>query len=285
MLRRSLLGVSLLLLATVTAFRVVPQEGSVQKTGIYRILVTNDDGIEAPGLKALVAELAKVGEVEVSAPDVNYSGASHSTSIMRKPLEVIEHQIPGAKRAVGVSATPGDSAAFGILELGRAKPFDVVVSGINAGANIGLVSHYSGTIGAAMEAARNGRLAVAVSADGDYAVAARFTARFVSKLLDEKVKPGIVYSINVPAMAADAKPRVVCARMGEGNFLISGFQKKSEEGGKAIWAPVAGKPAPAEDGTDTKAFLEGAITVTPLRFDWSDEDAVAELNHWELVAD
>jgi 5'-nucleotidase len=284
MLRRSFL-VSLIVLATATALPSFPQETAVKHTGIYRILVTNDDGVEAPGLKALVVELAKIGEVVVSAPDTDRSGASHSTTIMRKPLEVTDHQIPGATRAVGVSATPADSAAFGIIELGRDKPFDVVVSGVNAGANIGLVSHYSGTIGAAMEGARNGIVSVAVSADGGYALAARFAARFVGKLLDEKVKPGLVYSINVPALPPDAKPKVVCARMGGGNFLISSFQKKSEEQGKAIYAPVAGKPKPAEDGTDTKAFMNGAITVTPLRFDWSDEDAVAELNQWELVAD
>src|SRR5262245_17061334 len=224
MLRGSIICVVFLVLAATLPVRSFPQDAA-RPAAKHRILVTNDDGVEAPGLKALVAELARVGEVWVSAPDANRSGASHSTAMMAKPLEVTEHKIEGAVRAVGVSATPADSAAFGIIELGRERSFDIVVSGVNAGANVGLVSHYSGTIGAAMEGARNGLVAVAVSADGSPALAARFTARFVQKLLDEKVKPGLVYSINVPVLPADARPKVVSARMGPGNFLISGFQK------------------------------------------------------------
>jgi 5'-nucleotidase len=284
MLRGSIVSVCFTVLAATLAVRSFPQDAA-KPAATHRILVTNDDGVEAPGLKALVRELARVGEVWVSAPDTDRSGTSHSTTMMRRPLEVTDHKIEGATRAVGVTGSPSDSATFGILELGKDKTFDIVVSGINAGANIGLVSHYSGTIGAAMEGARNGLVSVAVSADGGYDIAARFTARFVQKLFDEKVKPGLVYSINVPALPADAKPKVVCGRMGPGNFAFSGFQKKSDEQGKAIYAPVPVKPGPAEDGTDTKAFLGGAITVTPLRFDWSDEEAVAELNQWELKAD
>lgn len=162
------------------------------------------------------------------------------------------------------------------------------MSGINEGANIGIVSHYSGTIGAAMEGARNGLVAVAVSADargGESPIAARFTARFVRKLQDEKVTPGIVYSINVPALPADTIPKVVCAHMGGSNFSVTGFKKQGEAAGKVTYVPTAARPANAAADNDTTAFLAGAITVTPLKFDWTDEDAITELKQWQLVAD
>lgn len=260
---------------------VAGQEGG----GSYRILVTNDDGVEAPGLKALVLELAKEGEVSVAAPEVNCSGASQSTRIFQGPMVVTTHQIAGAVIAHGVSGSPADAAMFGIVELGKERPFDVVVSGINEGANVGIASHYSGTVGAAMEAAARGLPAVAVSADNrvhDYALAARFAQRFVHKLRETKPQVGIVFNINVPAEKATDIKGVLVTRMGGSHFSIGGFRKQTGADGKTTYGAV---PRPAnglEDGTDTKAYLEGFITIAPLRFDWTDEDSIAPLKEWRL---
>ncbi len=116
-----------------------------------RILVTNDDGYESPGLRSLVAELATFADVVVSAPAGNRSGSSQSMGSLGGALEVERVEIPGAAVAYAINGTPAMAATFGLLELGREKPFDLLVSGINQGANVGKVSHLSGTVGAAMQ--------------------------------------------------------------------------------------------------------------------------------------
>ena len=130
---------------------------------IFRVLVTNDDGIESPLLISLAQALNKLTgiEVVVSAPHKNQSGSSHSS--IGGPLTVKQTNIPGIKEAYSVTGRPADAVRFGLNELGKIQNFDLVVSGINRGANVGDVSHLSGTVGAAMEAVFHGVPAIAVS--------------------------------------------------------------------------------------------------------------------------
>jgi len=247
-----------------------------------RILVANDDGIDSPGLHALVEALAPLGEVVVCAPDGNRSGASHSSQALGGPMEVRERSIPGAVQALAVDGSPADAVLFGLLQLGGERGFDVVVSGINHGANVGDVAHYSGTVGAAMEAGYRGIPAVAVSQSGrrrDHELAARFTAAFVARLLAEEDAPrGVVWSINVPAVEVQG---VVAVPMGGSFVHVDGFAREAPgEGLAGRWRARVSFPREAPPGSDTAAWLAGQVTVTPLRCDWTDAEALADLREW-----
>lgn len=245
-----------------------------------RILVTNDDGIDSPGLAALVVELAKVGEVVVAAPRQNCSGSSHSVRI-RGPLRVVSHKVAGAKEAWAVDGTPADAVRFGILGIGKDSRFDMVVSGINRGANVGLVAHYSGTVGAAMEGVYQGVPGIAVSeasSQRDHGIAARFVARFVKELWSRGSPPGIGYNINVPGGSEAELRGVVVARMGGSFIHVRDYSKTGDETHEARVDVLRDGPR----GSDTKAFFAGMITVVPIRLDWTDDRAVDRLREWKL---
>ena len=248
-----------------------------------RILVTNDDGFDSPGLVALVAALSEVGDVVVSAPDGNRSGASLSTVALRGEHGVRRAPIEGASEAWAVDATPADAAAFGILHLAGDRGFDLVVSGINAGPNVGSISHYSGTVGAAMDAAGRGYTAIAIS-QADYrnpARAADFAATFARRLLDEGGAPGVVYNVNVPMYAEDEPQPVVVAPMGGQMIELVGVDVELGEGDVGTFSMNIKYPGKELEGCDLEAFNAGAITIAPLRYDWTAETEVERLGSWK----
>ncbi len=263
-----------LLLASPNQDRVAPER--------LRILVTNDDGIAAPGLLALCKELASIAEVTVCAPDSNRSGSSQSIT-MGQRMQVSERDIEGAVRAVAVSGTPADAASFGILELSGEKPFDLLVSGINRGANVGDISHYSGTVGAAMEAVYRGIPAIAVSQAprADEELSAAITRRFILEMRRQAAIPGVVWSINVPRKV-EGDPLV--ARMGGSYTHVAKFQKISGEGEgePEVWRSRMAPRSKGPEGCDTAEYLAGRVTVTPLGFDWTDERALNAARGWKL---
>jgi len=257
----------------------------------YRVLITNDDGIESPGVSALVTEFAAFAEVWVSAPAENCSGSSASSDGFGRALTLVEHEIEGAQRACAVGGKPVDAAQFGIHALGREGPdggaarFDLVVSGINHGANVGELAHYSGTVGAAVAAAHCGIPAIAVSQERsleDFGFTARFTARFARELLAREPRPGVIYSINVPAGSADEIRGVVPAYMGGAVFGVDGYAEGEDEDGKAVCRARLRRYTQGPAGSDTAQFLARNITITPLRFDWTDREVLAELGDWDL---
>jgi 5'-nucleotidase len=254
-----------------------------------RFLVTNDDGWEAPGLAALVQELQRHGEVVVSAPAANQSGSSQSWGALGQPMRVRRVALAGAAEAWAVEGTPAVATAFGLLQLRGDRPFDLVVSGINRGANVGDVAHVSGTVGAAMQAASLGVPAIASSQDSlssDYAVAALYTAQVALAALAQQLPAGLVLSINVPARATTggSERRAVALPMGRGYLEIPSFAELQREadGESALWRPNLRllDPSPELAGSDTGAYLDGAITVTPLLFDWTAHDRLEWLRGW-----
>jgi 5'-nucleotidase len=273
---------SMLVASLLVASMLVPGHLLAQEAKL-RILVTNDDGWDAQGLAALVGALAPLGEVVVAAPAANASGSSQAVTSLGEPIVVRRVTIAGASEAYAVAGEPAVAALFGILELGGERPFDAVVSGINRGANVGAVSHLSGTVGAAMQAAEVGIPAFAVSQDhlaGDYTVAATFTARLLRQALDQGFPAGLVLSINVPAKAttgeSPAAARAVVRPMGGSYYLVESFNEtgRDDASGTTTWRAqrrLVTSPAGFE-GTDTGAYLEGTITVTPLEFDWTARD-------------
>ena len=251
--------------------------------GPYHILVTNDDGIGSPGIRELADALRGVGEVTVVAPCGQRSGSSMSVQLGR------EHRLT----AVGeednpwghcIEATPADAVLLAIQALAPEDGFDLVVSGINAGANTGDLGHMSGTVGAAMMGAYYGVPAVAVSLGGramEFGYAAAFTARFVEQLRQRPPLPGVVLSINFPAATEDAITGVSVARAG-GSYLGFGYDEVDPVDGVRVFRPRFESVDTHPPGSDSEAFAAGMITIAPLRFDWTDEDVLREMGTWGL---
>lgn len=290
MKRRSLVALALVaglaLLALATRHFALPTleapPASQDPAGL-RILVTNDDGIDARGLATLVRELARHAEVVVCAPDRDRSGSSHSMTPLGDEMNVRNADVAGAARAVAISGTPADAAAYGILALGGERGFDFVVSGINRGPNVGELAHRSGTVGAAMEGALRGIPSVAVSQDLlslEYEDAARFAARFVLAWRERGPTTDVVWSINVPRGAPD---EALATSMGGAFVRAGGVELVSEDGGQRRVRTTREFERAAPAGSDTAAFLAGSITLTPLCVDRTDHAALADVGSWGLA--
>ena len=246
-----------------------------------RILVTNDDGVRSEGIAALVEALRPLGEVVVSAPAENYSGGSQSVTLFSKPLEVETLDPAGATARYAVRGTPADSAIFGLLGPGSEKPFDLVISGINKGENVGDAVPVSGTVGAARQAAMLGTRAIAVSqqftTDGkyDFALAARYAAEIARKIHALGDKAPRLVSINVPTNPKGVR----FVEAGGTAFGMRGFNKLPAGANPAVatyrvdFAPSA---KPAGDG-DAAALAAGWVTVTALSLDPNDRAATKRL--------
>ncbi len=230
-----------------------------------RVLITNDDGIDADGLKALVEAFKPIATVVVSAPAQNRSGAGQSISFMAGKLRVDERESSDGVKRYAVHGTPADAAIFGVLGAGADKPFDLVVSGINKGENVGEAVFLSGTVGAARQAAHLGVPAIAVSrfyrpgVEMDYTLAARYTARLATELHRRGHTQPYVLSVNVPAEPKGVKLVPVGGKV----FSIKGFQPGAAvaEGG-TDYKPLLDLPPANTAGTDAGELEKGYITVS-----------------------
>jgi 5'-nucleotidase len=240
------------------------------------ILITNDDGIHAPGLRALVAALADLGTVSVVAPNQERSAAAQSLTL-RQPIYC--DQI--AEREWAVEGTPADAMILAFHSLLASRP-DLVVSGINRGGNMGENVYYSGTVGAAMEGAINHVPSVAISVahrgkDFDYAPAARFARRLAPLLLEEGLPPGVLLNVNVPM---PWKGEVRITRQSSKitrNLLQPGADPR---GRKYYWLHEQALNQGIEPDTDYAAVYEGAVSVTPLVLDHTHAASLNHLSRW-----
>lgn len=245
-----------------------------------RILVTNDDGVSSAGIAALVEALRPIAEVTVAAPAENNSGGSQSLTIFSRPLRVDTLVPSNAAARYAVHGTPADSVVFGLLELGKERPFDLVVSGINKGENVGDAVHVSGTVGAARQAVMLGVPAIAVSQQVrrddayDFTVAARFTARLASEFHRMGTKAPRFVSVNVPTVATGV--RFVPA--GGSPFKMTGLRRTSGGDSRSTNYQVTfGSGAASPAGTDTAALAAGMITISVLSLDANDRPATTTL--------
>lgn len=250
----------------------------------YRVLLSNDDGIESPRLHALHAALAALPDVEVvvSAPNENQSGASQSSI---GSIRVDNYERDGGFFGYAVHGRPADAVRFGIKELGKDRPFDIVVSGINRGANVGDVSHLSGTVGAAMEGLYHGLPAIASSEDPESentAITAKFTADLVDRFRKLGAPQGTLISINVPA----GELRGVAVRpMGDSYLQTGSYEVISRDGDGTDYERVRLIVESTNPATDTYAYQQGYISLTPLKFDWTDFEMLDEIESWNLQID
>ncbi len=241
-----------------------------------RILITNDDGIHAAGLRALVASLAGLGELSIVAPSHERSAAAQSLTL-RQPIYVEKI----AESEWSVEGTPADSVILALNQLLPAAP-DLVISGINRGGNLGENVFYSGTIGAAMEACINGIPAIAMSLAHrgkhyDYADSAAFSRRLVELVLQEGLPQHVMLSVNVPQCWTGS---VRFTRQSE-KLTRTLLQPGTDPRGRTYYwlheQPVSDE---AEPDTDYAAVLSGAISITPLELDRTHPTSLNHLSHW-----
>ncbi len=246
------------------------------------ILLTNDDGIFAEGLAAIYKQLCRIATVTVVAPAKGQSGASHSISLA--PLTCEKVDITGKFTGYSVEGSPVDCVKLGVLEICD-EPVDLVVSGINFGANAGIHVHYSGTVGAAMEGAFCGIPAIAVSAayetDLDFEAAAEYGIKMIESVLP--LNGPDVININIP-MLSKGKPKGVKVVPHSTNIYEETYLKEKDEHGNTQYLYTSGRHTAKNSDTDVTAVLDGFITVTALHFNMNDDDRNNELNkiNWPL---
>ncbi|MBO3697672.1 5'/3'-nucleotidase SurE [Roseivirga sp. E12] len=255
------------------------ESASAQK---YRILISNDDGIESPLLKTLSEELAKLPDVEVviSAPSENQSGSSQSTD--GRTLKVEKISKDNEFFGYAVSGRPADAVRFGLRVLGKEEPFDLVISGINRGSNVGKLSHLSGTVGAAMEAIYHGIPAIAVSQEVrgvNTKVSAEFVSQVVSKYKKNGAPKGVVISINIPAGELKG---VSINPMGDAYLDMGNYVLRSDSGNTSVYQQRLALAKAKDSNSDTYAYQQGFITITPLKFDWTAYELLQSIAEWGL---
>ncbi len=244
-----------------------------------RVLLSNDDGVHAAGLKALAAAFAGE-EVWVVAPDREQSASSHAISLHR-PLRM--HEL--APRWYAVDGTPTDAVYMGLNLVLRATRPDVVVSGVNHGPNLGNDVLYSGTVAAAMEAALLGVNAIAVSLAAppphDFAEAARFAAALARRIVTSPPPAPLLLNVNVPAGPIRGYRFVRLGRRTYGSEVV---EKTDPRGRKYYW--IGGEGGPTNEdipGSDCNAALkDGLVAVTPLHLDQTHDAVLSELRSWTL---
>jgi 5'-nucleotidase len=248
-----------------------------------RILLTNDDGIHAPGILAMFRELAPQAQVSVIAPETVQSATGHGITLTT-PLLTSKVTIADGFEGIAVDGRPADCVKLAVAQLLPEK-VDLVVSGINAGANVGINVIYSGTIAAAIEGAFLGLPSVAVSlhlrknVPTDFARAAKLAKEAIDLVLAKGLEPGQVATINIPALHADEAPagfRFVrqCTRP-----WIDTYERRQDPRGRDyFWNSSVFTLGASEESTDMAALKERFVTITPLCFDLTDHDT---LKRWQ----
>jgi len=250
------------------------------------ILVTNDDGVFAPGLLELVKEMQKLGKVSILAPDRNWSGGGHVKTLDRA-LRVKEVHLANGIQAFASDGAPSDCVALATLGYFQ-EPIDLVVSGINAGANLGHDVTYSGTVTAAMEAVIAGVPGIAVSLETvdshigeiDYGPAARAAGRVVLQVIENGLSNGILLNVNVPFLPENKIRSIRLTRQGLRVYHSRLDERTDPRGSPYYWIGGDAPTGVPERGTDVGALAEGFVSVTPLQLDLTSHRTMTELITW-----
>ncbi len=248
------------------------------------ILLTNDDGIYAPGLMAMERALRQLGQVYVVAPATEQSGVGHSITFLR-PLVCKEIYDGNVRRGWAVEGSPADCVKLGVFEICPQRP-DLVVSGVNGGLNAGINVLYSGTVAAAIEGAFFGITSIAVSLEYDehaqFDKAAGLAARLIAQILELKGSEAQLYNLNMPTSAMNTKPEVRVVPMDVVRFGEHFIKRKDPKGRNYYWA-ASDPVTPVRDReTDLTALAQGYVTLTPLQYDMTKQQMMSAMKQWDL---
>ncbi|MDF2530186.1 MAG: stationary phase survival protein SurE [Gammaproteobacteria bacterium] len=244
------------------------------------ILVTNDDGIFAPGIMVLAKALAEFCKVTVIAPDQNRSGVSSAISL-ETPLRV---QATPTEGWYQLNGTPADCVKLALSGFMNEEP-DMVVSGINAGANLGDDVIYSGTVGGAIEGRFLGLPSIAVSCIGHhgkmyYESSAKVACDLVKKLMHSPIDPGIILNVNVPNVPMEEIKGMKVTRQGERHFSEPLMPTEDGRGRRIYWLGESGKVKDDSEGTDFHAVFNNFVSVTPMQIDLTHYKRISATQHW-----
>lgn len=246
------------------------------------ILVSNDDGVHAEGLRALGRKLKALGRVVVVAPDQQRSAASHSITLHR-PLRIRKL----SRDIFAIDGTPTDCINLGINEILKERP-DLIVSGINSGPNLGDDIHYSGTVSAAMEGGILGVPSIAISMVAGardvviYKPASEFCVKLARKVLKDGLPKGVILNVNVPSVPASNLRGYAFTKQGKRNYGDIIVEKIDPRGKRYFW--IGGDEEGFDDirGSDCNVVAEGKISITPIRVNLTDSAALKRLKGWRI---
>jgi 5'-nucleotidase len=256
-------------------------------SNIKHILVTNDDGVFAPGLLALAQEMRKLADVTILAPDRNWSGSGHVKTLDR-PLRVKEVILADGSTALASDGAPSDCVALALLGFFEEK-IDLVVSGINPMANLGHDVTYSGTVTAAMEAIIWDVPGVAFSLGTneknreplDYSAAAGIARQIVEKTMQHSMQPGMLLNVNIPYLPASEIKGTRVTRQGLRVYRDRLDRRVDPRGRAYYWIGGDAPTGTPEEGTDVGALAGGYVSITPLMLDLTMYTAIPTLGDWD----
>lgn len=252
------------------------------------ILVTNDDGVQAPGLLALAQAMQQLAQVTVFAPDRNWSASGHVKTLER-PIRVTETLLADGTNAYMSDGAPSDCVALPLLGFLENK-VDLVVSGINPYSNIGHDVTYSGTVTAAMEAVIAGVPGIAfslasqdkpVSVPTDYSHAAQVAGHVAQQVLERGLAEGVVLNVNIPYLSVENMQGIAITRQGLRVYRDALDRRVDPRGRPYYWIGGEAPTGVNEEGTDVGALLAGYVSITPLQLDLTHYKAMEVLKHWE----
>jgi 5'-nucleotidase len=252
------------------------------------ILVTNDDGVQAPGLIALAHELRALGKVTVFAPERNWSYTGRVITLDH-PLRVKEVHLADDSSAWSCDGAPSDCVAMALMGFIDEK-IDLVVSGINPNANIGDDVTYSGTVTAAMEAVITGKIpGIAVSLDGpeyhngplDFSNAAKAAARVAERAMSNKLPEGVLLNVNIPYLPMKEIKGYMLTRQGQRIYLHNVERRVDPRGRPYYWIGGNAPTGVNEAGTDFGALTAGYVSITPMHLDFTATAAMEMMRSWD----
>ena len=252
------------------------------------ILVTNDDGVQAPGLLALAQAMRQIGQVTVVAPDRNWSASGHVKTLER-PIRITETMLADGTTAYMSDGAPSDCVALPLLGFLENK-VDLVVSGINPFSNIGHDVTYSGTVTAAMEAVIAGVPGIAFSlasqdkpagVPADYGPAGQVTGIVAKKVLEGGLTEGVVLNVNIPYLSVEAIKGFIVTRQGLRVYRDALDRRVDPRGRPYYWIGGEAPTGVDEEGTDVGALLAGYVSITPLQLDLTNYKAMERLQSWD----
>jgi 5'-nucleotidase len=256
------------------------------KTKRPLILVTNDDGITAPGISALVEVMKTLGDVVVVAPDKPQSGMGHAITI-NSTLRINKVNVYGVKEEYSCSGTPVDCVKIAINKILKQKP-DLVVSGINHGSNMSINVIYSGTMSAAVEGAIEGVPAIGFSLlnesiDADFLTSKKFVKMIAKQVLENGLPKGVCLNVNIPKVKSDEIKGIKVCRQAKANWVEELDERKDPSGKSYFW--LTGRFENYDKGkkdTDVWALENQYVSIVPTQFDMTAHDSIKYIAKWKF---
>src|SRR5262245_45262872 len=267
----------------VAAGLLAPAGAQVRQVPPYRILISNDDGVRAPGLAMVAQTLQAIGQVIIVAPADNQSGKGHSI-VTSEPVFREDLTLPNGLRAIGLTATPATAVNVAIRNIVTAKP-DLIVSGINRGYNLGYSTYLSGTVGAAREGAIHGVPSIATSlaeagAPRDYVYAAEEVLGVARRVKQYGLPPGAFLNVNIPAMPPGGYKGYMITTQAPKKEGEERVEEMKHPSGRTLYWSIYQEIGTGPQGSDMWAVSNGYVSVTPMRlgeFDGSQVDTLKSI--------